>query len=68
MPAGTLVGRVEDRALEKALAHRPGSGRRACQPWTEQGVIMAIGSGDGPPAAATLSSGTGNSAASLHLK
>ena len=50
MPAGTLVGRVEDLALEKALAHRPGSGRRACQPWTEQGVIMAIGSGDGPPA------------------
>ena len=29
-----LVGGVEDRALEKPLAHRLGSDRKACQPWT----------------------------------
>jgi len=68
MPAGAIVGGVEDRLLEKALAHRPASGRRACQPWNEQGVIEAIGSSDDPPAAAALTSGTGNSVVSMHLK
>ena len=29
---------------------------------------LTLGSGDGPPAAVALASGTGNSAASLHLK
>ncbi len=66
VPAGALVGGVEYRALEKALTHRPASSRRACQPWTEQGVIMAIGLREDPPASVALASGTGNFAASLH--